>query len=71
VKPGGIEAPATIPSSLAKNRIVVGFDLLNPTRERWVSFIEHKFIGRRVAVPTNKEERVSDDCESVSRRVSD
>jgi len=26
---------------------------------------------RRVAVPTNKEERVSDACELVSRRVTD
>jgi len=26
---------------------------------------------RRVAVPTNKEERVSDACESVSRQVTD
>jgi len=26
---------------------------------------------RRVAVPTNKEERVSDGCESVSRQVTD
>ena len=28
------------------------------------------FVGR-VAVPTNKEERVSDACESVSRQVTD
>jgi len=28
-----------------------------------------QFHIRRVAVPTNKEERVSDACESVSRRV--
>jgi len=27
--------------------------------------------GRRVAVPTNKEERISDACESVSRQVTD
>ena len=26
---------------------------------------------RRVAVPTNKEERASDACESVSRQVTD
>jgi hypothetical protein len=26
---------------------------------------------RRVAVPTNKEERASDACEMVSRRVTD
>jgi len=29
------------------------------------------FFERRVAVPTNKEERVSDACELVSRRVTD
>jgi len=28
-------------------------------------------IKRRVAVPTNKEERDSDACESVSRQVTD
>jgi len=34
---------------------------------------EEKYIqnGRRVAVPTNKEERESDACESVSRQVTD
>ena len=37
-----------------------------------VSPIEHRLIHiRRVAVPTNKEERVSDACESVSRQVTD
>ena len=36
------------------------------------NYIEHRRIHiRRVAVPTNKEERVSDACESVSRQVTD
>jgi len=36
-----------------------------------VILIIGKLNGRRVAVPTNKEERVSDACESVSRQVTE